>query len=91
MILPSANRVAEPEITDMLPAGISLHTTRIKLAGTSAEELLASAEKVEEAAGLLADNGPDLIAFHCTAVSTYDADLEGSLKRRIAQAAGRPA
>jgi maleate isomerase len=91
MILPSANRVAEPELMDLLPAGISLHTTRIKLAGTSPAELLASTEKVEEAAALLADNAPDLIAFHCTAVSTYDADLEESLKRRIAKAAGRPA
>jgi maleate isomerase len=91
MILPSANRVAEPELMDMLPPGVSLHTTRIKLAGTSPAELLASTEKVEEAASLLADNGPDLIAFHCTAVSTYDADLEESLKRRITQSSGRPA
>ena len=91
MILPSANRVAEPEIMDMLPAGVSLHTTRIKLAGTSPAELLASTEKVDEAAALLADSSPDLIAFHCTAVSTYDADLEVSLKRRIASASGRPA
>lgn len=91
MILPSANRVAEPELMDMLPSGVSLHTTRIKLAGTSPAELLASTEKVEEAAALLADNGPDLIAFHCTAVSTYDAELEQSLKRRIAKASGRPA
>ena len=91
MILPSANRVAEPELMDMLPSGVSLHTTRIKLAGMSPAELLASTEKVEEAAALLADTGPDLIAFHCTAVSTYDADLELSLKRRIAKASGRPA
>lgn len=91
MILPSANRVAEPELMDLLPDGISLHTTRIKLAGTSAAELLSSTKKVEEAAMLLADNDPDLIAFHCTAVSTYDAGLEESLKRRIARAAGRPA
>ncbi len=91
MILPSANRVAEPELTDMLPAGVSLHTTRIKLAGTSPAELLASTERIEEAAALLADNGPDLIAFHCTAVSTYDEGLEDSLKRRIASASGLPA
>lgn len=91
MILPSANRVAEPELTDMLPAGVSLHTTRIKLAGTSAAELLASTDRIEEAAALLADNSPDLIAFHCTAVSTYDEGLEESLKRRIASASGLPA
>ncbi len=91
MILPSANRVAEPELMDMLPAGISLHTTRIKLAGTSPAELLASTEKVEEAASLLADNDPDLIAFHCTAVSTYDEALEESLKRRISGVTGLPA
>ena len=91
MILPSANRVAEPELADLLPPGVSLHATRVKLAGTSNAELLASAEGVGEAAALLADSAPDLIAFHCTAVSTYAPELETRIKERIVSASGRPA
>ncbi len=83
MLLPSSNRVAEPEIPAMLPDGVSLHTTRLKLAGGGREALLAMTEKVEEGAALLADAGADLIAFHCTAVSTFDPSMEGNLKRRI--------
>lgn len=91
MILPSANRVAEPEMMELLPTGISLHTTRVKLAGTSTAELLASADGVGEAAALLADSVPGLIAFHCTAVSTYAPELEASIKEQIVRASGRPA
>lgn len=91
MILPSANRVAEPELMELLPAGVSLHSTRVKLAGTSTAELLASAEGVGDAAALLADCAPDLIAFHCTAVSTYAPELEASIKEQIVRASGRPA
>ena len=60
MLLPSSNPVGEPEVAAMLPPGISVHTTRLKLAGSSAEELLAMTAKVEEGASLLADAGVDI-------------------------------
>ena len=31
MILPSGNQAAEPQFQAMLPTGVSLHTTRLKL------------------------------------------------------------
>jgi len=91
MLLPSSNRVAEPEIPAMLPEGVSIHTTRLKLAGTSREQLLAMTEKVEEAAALLADADVDLIAFHCTGVWTFDPAMETRLKQRITSVAKKPA
>ncbi len=91
MLLPSSNRVAEPEIPAMLPDGVSLHTTRLKLAGSSPEELLAMTENVEAGAALLTDAGVDLIAFHCTAVTTFDPAMDGKLKQRIEKVAGKPA
>jgi maleate isomerase len=91
MLLPSSNRVAEPEIPAMLPDGVALHTTRLKLAGSSREELLGMTEKVEEGAALLADAGADIIVFHCTAVSTFDPAMEGKLKQRIVAATKKPA
>jgi maleate isomerase len=91
MLLPSSNPVGEPEVAAMLPPGISLHTTRLKLAGSSPEELLAMTAKVEEGAALLADAGVDLIGFNCTAVSTFDEKMAESIRVRIGAASGVPA
>jgi maleate isomerase len=91
MLLPSSNPVGEPEVAAMLPAGISVHTTRLKLAGSTAEELLAMTAKVEEGAALLADAGVDLIAFNCTAVSTFDEAMAENIRVRIGAASGVPA
>lgn len=91
MLLPSVNRAAEPEVSALMPEGVSLHTTRLKLTGSSREDLLAMTEKVEEGAALLGDAGVDLIVFHCTAVSTFDLTMEGCLKERIEKASGKPA
>jgi maleate isomerase len=74
-----------------LPEGVALHTTRLKLVGSSREELLAMTEKVEEGSALLADAGVDLIVFHCTAVSTFDPTMEKSLIDRIEKATKKPA
>ncbi|MDB5727262.1 MAG: arylmalonate decarboxylase [Noviherbaspirillum sp.] len=88
MLLPSGNVAAEPQILRMLPPGVSLHTTRLKLTGSSPEELLAMAENVEPAAMLLADARPDVIAFHCTAVSTWDPAMDATISARIEAATG---
>ena len=90
MLLPSGNQAAEPQFHAMLPAGVSLHTTRLKLTGSSEAELLAMTERVEEAAALVADSGADLVLFHCTAVTTFSLDLEQSIKERVARASGKP-
>ena len=54
MLLPSSNQVAEPELPSMLPDGVAVHTTRLKLAGGGRDELLRMTEKIEEAADLVA-------------------------------------
>jgi maleate isomerase len=86
LLLPSGNQAAEPQLQAMLPAGVSLHTTRLKLMGSSERELLGLVERVEEAAELAADVEPDLIVFHCTAVSTFSRELEASILERIRKA-----
>ena len=91
MLLPSGNVVAESQFATMLPDGVSLHTTRLKLTGSSDAELLAMAENVEGGASLLADTCPDLILFHCTAVSTWDAEMDRTLPERITKSTGLPA
>lgn len=91
MLLPSGNVAAESQFNAMLPPGVSLHTTRLKLTGSTDHELLAMTERVEDGAALLADACVDLILFHCTAVSTWDAEMDRALPQRITAATGLPA
>lgn len=91
MMIPSVNTVAEPQLNAMLPVGVSLHTTRLKLTGSSEAELLAMTDRIEEAALLLADAEPQRILFHCTAVTTFEPAMAGRIRDRIVQATGIPA
>jgi len=91
VLIPSVNTVAEPQLTAMLPEGVSLHFTRLKLTGSSDEELLAMVDRVEEAALLLADAEPQRILFHCTAVTTFAPTMAAGIQARITAATGLPA
>jgi maleate isomerase len=82
MMLPSVNAIAEPQITAMLPPGVSLHTTRLRLIGGGNH--LAMLDRLEEATQLLADAHVDRIMFHCTAVSMWSPEIVGEIRRRIA-------
>lgn len=90
MMVPSGNVIAEPQIRAMLPEGVVVYTTRLPLTGSSDSELLLMADGVETAASLLADARVDLIAFNCTAVSTFSTELEADIRSRIMGTAGRP-
>ena len=91
MLVPSVNTCAEPDATASMPEGVTVHSARLRLRGSTREEYLAMTEDVEQAASLLADGEPDLIVFHCTAVSTLDPAMGESICRRIETATGRPA
>jgi maleate isomerase len=82
MMLPSVNTIAEPQIAAMLPPGVSLHTTRLRL--RSDHELLSMLDRLEEATGLIADTHPTRIIFHCTAVSMYSPEIVGEITARVA-------
>src|SRR5687767_11755447 len=90
MLVPSGNVIIEPQVNAMLPEGVALYATRLPLRGSSEAELLAMAHNVEEAAGLLGHAGVGLIAFNCTAVSTYSKAMEAEIQQRIASATGLP-
>ncbi len=91
LLQPSVNTVAEPQMQAMLPEGVSLHATRLKLVGSTREELMGMADGVEAASLLLKDIEPSRILFHCTALTTYDIDLPRKLRERITNATGIPA
>ena len=91
MLLPSGNIVAEGQVRAMMPGDVTIHTTRLPLTGSSDAELQRMIESLEGAAALLADARVDLIAFNCTAVSTYSSDADCKIADRIATATKMPA
>ncbi|ANB77409.1 hypothetical protein AYM40_21290 [Paraburkholderia phytofirmans OLGA172] len=74
-----------------MPSGVSLHTTRLPLTGSGSSQLLSMASEVEQGALLLKDTQPNLIVFHCTAVSTWEPEMDSRLCERIERATGIPA
>jgi maleate isomerase len=90
MLLPCRNTIAEPEFNALLPQGVSLHITRLRLLGYSRDELMEMTDNVEQAAELLAVAQVDQIVFHCTAVSTLDPDMGDRLVERIRRSTGIP-
>jgi maleate isomerase len=88
VLMPCRNTVAEPDFRALLPAGVSLHTTRLRLLGTSSEELLAMTRGIEKEAELLAAAKMDLLAFHCTAASTLSVGLGADVVARMEKSTG---
>lgn len=91
MLLPSSNAACEPQIQNMLPDGVTFHTTRLRLLDSSEESVRGMTERLEEGASLLADAGVDLIVFHCTAVTMYRPGMDDEIIDRITRATGKPA
>lgn len=83
MMMPSSNSIAEPQFAAMLPAGVSLHVTRLQLRGGDAAEHLRMLDRLEEATSLLVDTGVDRLMFHCTAVSMFSPEMPGEITQRV--------
>ena len=75
MIIPAVNTEAEPQIEAMLPEGVTLHTTRLRMIEDTPDQLLSLTERIEEGAALLGrcrgrphplplHRGHDLLARH---------------------------
>jgi maleate isomerase len=69
LMIPSSNRLTEPQFRAFLPADIGVHVTRLQMTGKHSKPLAPLLEDVERAAGALGDAKCDLIVFHCTANS----------------------
>ncbi len=87
MILPSVNQAAEPQISAMMPDGVSLHTTRMRLQ----PDLEETVKEAERGAELLADARVDLVVFHCTAASMSAPGFDDDVIERLQKASGLPA
>src|SRR5947209_2076316 len=76
LIIPSSNRLTEPQMRRYAPEGVEVHVTRLRMTGPSHVPLAELMPRVEEAVGALDDARCDTIVFHCTA-SSMEAGLAG--------------
>ena len=80
LIIPSVNRLSEPQFTHFAPGGLGIHVTRARIAGKWRKPVAELEPIIAQAAGTLSDASPDLIVYHCTDSSMREG-LDG--ERRI--------
>ncbi len=91
LILPSTNTVMESELSRMVPEGISVHTTRVKLTATNPEGLTAMADNAERAVDELSSCLSDVIMYSCTSGSFLQGiEWEERFRSRLQELASVP-
>ncbi len=91
LIIPSANRMTEPQFNHYLPAGVGAYVTRLRMAGKFRKPLAELKPQLIDAAEALSDFRPNLIVFHCTANSMESGVAhENAIVDIIAQASACP-
>jgi maleate isomerase len=69
LIIPSSNRLTEPQFNAYAPPGVGVHVTRLRMTGKFRKPLSELKRPLVEAAEALSDVKPGMIVFHCTANS----------------------
>jgi maleate cis-trans isomerase len=69
LIVPASNTAAETQFQRRAPAGVGVHTTRLRMTGKYSRPLSELADDIARAAEALSDTNPAVIVFHCTANS----------------------
>src|SRR6202049_2559790 len=69
LIIPSVNRMTEPQFNHYAPDGLGILVARGRVAGQPGKTVAELTDEIAHAAGTLADAAPDLIVFHCTNTS----------------------
>src|SRR6201996_7645519 len=89
LIIPSVNRMTEPQFNHYAPDGLGIYVARGRVAGQPNRTVAELTEEIAHAAGTLADADPDLIVFHCTHTSMKEgADGEARIINLIRKTTG---
>jgi len=90
LIIPSSNRLSEPQFQRYAPPDVGVHVTRLGITRPDAPPATEMLDKIEEAASYLADARCDVIVFHCTG-SSMEAGFaaERTIVDAISKATGR--
>jgi maleate cis-trans isomerase len=89
LIIPSSNRLSEPQFVHYAPAGIGIHTARLRMTGPWHKPLGEIHDAIALAAGTLADSDCDVIVFNCTGGAMSDGpEAEAAVLELIARETG---
>jgi maleate cis-trans isomerase len=66
LIVPSVNRMSEPQFNHFAPVGLAIHVARARITGQWRKPAAEMKDEIARSAAALADSGPDLIVYHCT-------------------------
>jgi maleate cis-trans isomerase len=93
LIVPASNTAAETQFQRFLaPAGVGVHTTRLRMTGQYSRPLDQLAGDITRAAEALSDTDPGVIVFHCTANSMAEGQTgEQRILDLVEKASGRRA
>ena len=69
LIIPSGNRLTEPQFHRYAPENVGVYVTRLRMTGRWRKPLSDLKNDLSQAAAALSDTKPGLIVFHCTANS----------------------
>jgi maleate cis-trans isomerase len=89
LIIPSGNRLTEPQFHRYTPEQVGVYVTRLRMTGRWRKPLSELKKDLADAAAALSDTKPGLIVFHCTANSMENGLRgEADLIETIQQASG---
>jgi maleate isomerase len=92
LLVPSVNTVAEPEIGQLVPAGVAVYAARMRNQRADTDDSRAMLQHVERAADELGSAHVGVLAFACTASSFVEGEAgEIDLCRRMEAAGKAPA
>ena len=91
LIIPSSNRLTEPQFNRYAPPGVAIHVTRLRMTGKYRKPLNELKRSLVEASEALSDVDPGIIVFHCTANSMENGLAhEAAIVEIIEQSSGCP-
>jgi maleate isomerase len=91
LIIPSGNRLTEPQFNAYAPPHVGIHITRLRMTGKFRKPLSELEGPLSEAAEAISDVKPSVIVFHCTANSMENGLAhEAALVEIIQKASGCP-
>ena len=91
-IIPSSNRLVEPQMQLYAPPGIAPHFMRLRMTNQHKRPLPELLPSILDAAALLMDSTCDIIVFQCTGTSmSGGVEMDNLVVSEIAKATKRPA
>ncbi|MGH7783862.1 MAG: maleate cis-trans isomerase family protein [Candidatus Binatia bacterium] len=91
LIIPSSNRLTEPQFNQYAPPGVDVHVTRLRMTGKFRKAWNELEPALIDAAAAISDVTPGVIVFHCTANSMENGVAgEGAIVETVRNASGCP-